>query len=356
MPTVGIGIPVYNGEKYLSQAIASALDQTELADEILVFVHDSSDQSLEIAHSFSVNHDRVRIVEDNSNLSIGQAWQAIYQYSDCDYVVMLHADDLLYPHTIQTLRAAISSDPDAGCIYGITNAISETGTILCTNFAPDYIPRDNSDYLDKALTEYFLPGCPGICAKRAVILAVPFLTNLNILLDIEWSIRIAWSTKVLGLPNILSAYRLHQLSTFRTVIEIDQINPCTQDVMTWWDLFDSGSIAVPENLLRDYRNFLFKKIINLFLIDLYSKNFAQVGTLWTDFLQPIRSKHPDLYQHCLHPAISFICKLACSNKLGYQIASLIYRPIHISKYAPQVIKQKLSQVVTSFNKINIGTN
>jgi glycosyltransferase involved in cell wall biosynthesis len=335
MPTVGIGIPVYNGERYLHEAIASALDQIAPADEVLVFVHDSSDRSLAIAQEFLP---QVRIVEAHSNLTIGAAWNAIYAHSSCDYVVMLHADDLLYPHTIQMLRDAIDCDREAGCIYGITNTISEQGESLGVNFAATYIPNRNSEYLDKVFKDGFWPGCPGICVKRSVMLTTPFLTNLDILLDIEWSIRIAWATKIIGLPSILSAYRVHSSSTFRSE---DWLDASTQDLIKWWDLFEHDAIAVPQEFIDVYRTFLFKKIITQFLIDLYSKSYTRLGVQWISFLQKILSKYPDLLRDSHNLLISSICQLACSGKIGYHIASWVYRPIHIAKYAPQILRQKL---------------
>ena len=50
--TIGIAIPVFNGEKYLKDAIESALNQTVPADEILVFIHDTQDKSRVIAEEF----------------------------------------------------------------------------------------------------------------------------------------------------------------------------------------------------------------------------------------------------------------------------------------------------------------
>ena len=104
MTTISISIPVFNGEKYLKEAIESAIAQTTPSDEILVFVHDTSDESILIARGFG---QRIRIVEENTNLNIGQAWNRLYELSQFDYVVMLHADDKLHESAIENLKYAI---------------------------------------------------------------------------------------------------------------------------------------------------------------------------------------------------------------------------------------------------------
>ena len=106
--TIGIAIPVLNGEKYLKDAIESALNQTVPADEILVFIHDTKDTSRNVAEKFLP---RVRIVEENTNLNIGQAWNKLYELSKSDYVVMLHDDDTLELECIELIREKITSDP-----------------------------------------------------------------------------------------------------------------------------------------------------------------------------------------------------------------------------------------------------
>ncbi len=136
MTPIGIGIPVYNGEKYLSEAIESALNQTVQADEVFIFIHDSTDRSLQIAESFAPN---VRIVEDNSSLTIGQAWNAIYTHSFCDYVVMLHADDRLHPDSIKILKQAIAEDSHAGLIFGRTRIISAGGDVVKVNYSVQFL-------------------------------------------------------------------------------------------------------------------------------------------------------------------------------------------------------------------------
>ena len=49
MPLVSVIIPVYNGEKFLAEAIQSILSQTFAGFELLIVDDASQDRSLEIA-------------------------------------------------------------------------------------------------------------------------------------------------------------------------------------------------------------------------------------------------------------------------------------------------------------------
>ena len=206
---ITIAIPVLNGEKYLKEAIESAINQITPADEILVFVHDTSDESILIARGFG---QRIRIVEENTNLNIGQAWNRLYELSQSDYVVMLHADDKLHESAIENFKYAIEKNPLAGMIFGILCLKNEILQTSVTNFSSEHIPRSNNAF-EAAMQTGFLPGCSGLCLKRDVIIHNKFSERLNIILDVEFFNRICLCIEVVGLPFILATYRVHAHST-----------------------------------------------------------------------------------------------------------------------------------------------
>ena len=67
-PLVTVLMPVYNGEKYLADAIDSILDQTYKNFEFLIIDDCSTDSSLKIIASFS--DDRIRLVKNEKNIQI----------------------------------------------------------------------------------------------------------------------------------------------------------------------------------------------------------------------------------------------------------------------------------------------
>ena len=63
--TVTIGLPFYNCENYLFNAISSILNQSFINFELLLSDDGSTDSSLQIAKSF--NDSRIKIISNNQN-------------------------------------------------------------------------------------------------------------------------------------------------------------------------------------------------------------------------------------------------------------------------------------------------
>jgi glycosyltransferase involved in cell wall biosynthesis len=91
-PLVSILIPAYNSERWISEAIESALVQTWPAKEILVVDDGSTDQTLSIARKFASASVSV-ITQPNEGAA--SARNKAYSLSQGDYIQWLDADDLL---------------------------------------------------------------------------------------------------------------------------------------------------------------------------------------------------------------------------------------------------------------------
>ena len=253
--TVTIAIPVFNGEKFLKEAIESALNQTVPADEILVFIHDTQDKSRIIAEEFLP---KVRIVEENTNLNIGQAWNRLYEISQSDYVIMLHADDKLTKNAVQKIKNAINKNLDVGLIFGRSyfNKLDEE-EIYLTNFNPEEIPEMSPYQFQLAmLTKGFLPFCSGLCISRKLMVDLKFNENFSLILDLEFFHRILYFTKGLVLTDIISIYRKHQDSTLHTA----KLQNFQQDFTTWIREIEDGAINIPDEFRDEYKGFVLRRL------------------------------------------------------------------------------------------------
>lgn len=90
-PLVSIGIPVYNGERFLKAAIESALGQTYPSKEIIVVDNGSIDQTAQIIKSYS--QDIKAFFIDQRNVS--KARNTILYESQGEWIQYLDADDFL---------------------------------------------------------------------------------------------------------------------------------------------------------------------------------------------------------------------------------------------------------------------
>jgi glycosyltransferase involved in cell wall biosynthesis len=112
-PLVSIIIPVYNSEKYLTETIQSALDQTWPNKEIIIIDDGSSDASLKVSGSFEspvirVFHQKNKGASSARNYGLREA--------QGEYVQFLDADDLLPTDKIEKQMSQLIKNPD--CIIG----------------------------------------------------------------------------------------------------------------------------------------------------------------------------------------------------------------------------------------------
>jgi len=118
LPLVSIVTPVYNGEKFLAEAIDSILTQTYPNWEYTIVDNCSTDRTLEIAQSYAREDKRIRICQ-NSNLLpiIDNHNLAMRQISEkSSYCKVLHADDLLYPECIAAMVKVAEAYPTIGIV------------------------------------------------------------------------------------------------------------------------------------------------------------------------------------------------------------------------------------------------
>ncbi len=114
-----LAICVYNAEKYLYVTLQSVLAQTYQTFYLLIVNDCSTDNSLAIAEDFFRKHPRQHeIISFSENKGIGYARHFAERHAHTRYMVFLDADDVLYPHAIETMYHKIISDNDlmaVGC-------------------------------------------------------------------------------------------------------------------------------------------------------------------------------------------------------------------------------------------------
>ena len=109
---VSVIIPTYNQDRYLGDAIESALAQTRVPDDIIVIDNGSTDRTPEVAARYPV-----RYVRQTNQGICGSTNRGIAEATG-DFVVILHSDDRLLPDHLETNLAAFAVHPDAAFVCG----------------------------------------------------------------------------------------------------------------------------------------------------------------------------------------------------------------------------------------------
>lgn len=109
-PQVSIGLPVYNGEKYVGKAIESVLSQTFKDFELIICDNASTDQTEKICREDATKDSRVRYYRNEKNLGAAKNFNRVFELSSSEYFKWLAADDLIEVDFLQRCVELLDSD------------------------------------------------------------------------------------------------------------------------------------------------------------------------------------------------------------------------------------------------------
>ena len=92
-----IGIPVYNGEKFLEEKITSILNQDFINFELIISDNGSTDSTKEICNSFAIKDERIRFFSHKNNSDMNWNFNFILKEARGEYFVWTAADDKILP-------------------------------------------------------------------------------------------------------------------------------------------------------------------------------------------------------------------------------------------------------------------
>ncbi len=123
---VSVIIPVYNAERYVAQAVASALALPETG-EVLLIEDGSPDGALAVCERLAAEDDRVRLLRhpNGENRGAGASRNLGIEAAKCKYVAFLDADDYFLPNRYEKALAILESDPSVDGVYEAVGTVCE---------------------------------------------------------------------------------------------------------------------------------------------------------------------------------------------------------------------------------------
>lgn len=114
MPTVSIGLPVYNGEKYLATAIDSILAQSFGDFRLIISDNASTDRTEEICRDYAGRDDRIEYIRQPQNLGAAPNFNLLVgRDTSSPYFKWAAHDDVLDPGYLEACVAALEENPAA---------------------------------------------------------------------------------------------------------------------------------------------------------------------------------------------------------------------------------------------------
>ena len=130
MAKVNVVMGVYNGERYVRQAIESILSQT-FSDFEFVIVDDASrDKTRSILEEYKKRDKRVRVVLNEKNIGLTKSLNEGIQSSDGMYIARMDADDICHPERLKLQAAFLDKNPNCGVVGSWYVKVDEQGKEL----------------------------------------------------------------------------------------------------------------------------------------------------------------------------------------------------------------------------------
>ncbi len=129
-PKISVGMPVYNGERYLEQAIESVRKQTLDDLELIINDNASTDRTEEICRDLAAEDSRIHYERNRKNIGAAGNYRAVFQRARAEYFRWMNADDLCASSSHELCLAVLEADPAAVLSYGRTVIIGPDGEFL----------------------------------------------------------------------------------------------------------------------------------------------------------------------------------------------------------------------------------
>ncbi len=131
---VTVGIPFFNAEKYLLDAVKSVLSQSYQNWELILIDDGSTDKSLEIA--CSIKDQRIKVISDGKNLRLPARLNQIIDLANGQYIARMDADDLCSPIRLEKQVSFLETYPDIDLVGTGIIYLSDKDEILGTKTMP----------------------------------------------------------------------------------------------------------------------------------------------------------------------------------------------------------------------------
>jgi glycosyltransferase involved in cell wall biosynthesis len=129
-PKVSVVMPVFNGEKFLKEAIDSILNQTFTDFEFIIVNDGSTDNTRNIIQNY--NDHRIKLLNNKSNLGISRAANIGIKASCGIYIARQDADDISMPERLEKEASFLDQNKNVGLVGTYYFVINENCKILNT--------------------------------------------------------------------------------------------------------------------------------------------------------------------------------------------------------------------------------
>ena len=129
-PKVSVGMPVYNGERYLEAAVDSILAQSFDDFELVISDNASTDGTEEICRAYAHKDERIRYFRMRENYGVIDNFNSVFRLSAGEYFKFASSDDVCEHDYLRKAVEVLDRDPSVVLVWARTLGIDEHGTAV----------------------------------------------------------------------------------------------------------------------------------------------------------------------------------------------------------------------------------
>jgi len=271
---ISVIIPVYNAEKYVSQAVDSALQFEEVYEVVLV-EDKSPDNALQVCKELAEKHDRVKLFQhpDQGNHGAGASRNLGLEKAEGDFIAFLDADDYYLPNRFDAEKK-LFPNKDVDGVYGAIGVhyYSEKakeqyykvfGDRLTTVYKK-YPPKDVFPGQLNMIGTFGLFSIDALTIRKSSLKNMEyfFKTHLKLHQDTEFLFRLSYYLNLY--PGILDkAVGVRGVHENNRITKIDsrEVKPASTRVVLWKEVnhWAENENTIPDDvklhIKRVYRSF-----------------------------------------------------------------------------------------------------
>jgi glycosyltransferase involved in cell wall biosynthesis len=213
-PTVSVVMKAYNHERFVAQAIRSALDQSMTDFEIVITDDGSTDATAHVIESFE--DPRIRFERSAQNRGIAATMDATVRRARGEFLAVLNSDDFALPERFTRQVDYLRAHPNVAAVFSLPLEVDEDGQ-------PDepavsmftIAPSRGSEPTRAEWLHYFFFNNNCLCAPSVMVRRSAFMQltpddrRLPLLGDYDRWIRLLQNHDIHVMRDRLTAFRRH---------------------------------------------------------------------------------------------------------------------------------------------------
>jgi glycosyltransferase involved in cell wall biosynthesis len=217
---VSVCIPAYQAGRFIRSTLESVLAQTFTDFEVVVLDNGSTDDTAAIVAG--IGDPRIRLERNDAVLPLPANWNRVVRLSRSPLVKVLCADDVIYPHCLQSQVAALAAAPSAALVACRRDLVDADGATIYSGGGLRWLlgPRTRTEVIRAIVRHGGNPiGNPSsvLFRRDAFEAAGGFDEDKLELLDIDMWIRLLDHGGLVGQAESLAAFRVHGASTTQRI-------------------------------------------------------------------------------------------------------------------------------------------